>query len=184
MKRRLPLLAALLVTALAFCGCNASSNGEGGQALKSEAPTEQAPATPTTAPTITPTESPTAPAEAPVPGADASDLQLVAQGEILYEQQCASCHGADLEGQPNWRRRDEDGFFPAPPHDPSGHTWHHPDGLLFDITKYGTTAVVGGGYKSNMIGFEEQLSDAEIWAVLAFIKSQWPPRIQAAQPGQ
>jgi mono/diheme cytochrome c family protein len=33
-----------------------------------------------------------------------------------------------------------------------------------------------------MIGFEEQLDDAEIWAVLAYIKSRWSPRIQDAQP--
>lgn len=113
--------------------------------------------------------------------ADATDAQLVRRGEVLYQLHCASCHGADLEGQPNWRERDENGFLPAPPHDVTGHTWHHTDGLLFDVTKYGSTAVVGSDYKSNMPGFEDKMSDGEIWAVLAYIKSSWPADIQEIQ---
>ncbi|MYB76190.1 MAG: cytochrome c [Chloroflexi bacterium] len=113
--------------------------------------------------------------------ADASDRQLVRRGEVQYQLHCASCHGANLEGQPNWRERDENGFLPAPPHDVTGHTWHHTDALLFDVTKYGSTAVVGSDYKSNMPGFEDKMSDGEIWAVLAYIKSTWPADIQEIQ---
>lgn len=174
-------LAAMLVMAIALLACNASGDGDGAQDSTSDPSADSAAATPTATPPH-PTEEPVAEVDPSVQAADASDPQLVAQGGILYQQYCASCHGVDLEGQPNWRRRDENGFLPAPPHDASGHTWHHPDQLLFDVTKYGTTAVVGSGYKSTMIGFEEQLSDAEIWAVLSFIKSRWPPKIQAAQP--
>ena len=36
---------------------------------------------------------------------------------------------------------------------------------------------MGGGYRSNMIGFEGVLTDDEILAVLAYIKSTWPRRI-------
>ena len=113
--------------------------------------------------------------------ADATDAQQVRRGEALYQLHCASCHGANLEGQPNWRERDEDGMLPAPPHDATGHTWHHTDALLFDVTKYGSTAVVGDDYMSNMPGFGETMSDAEIWAVLAYIKSTWPADIQEIQ---
>ena len=113
--------------------------------------------------------------------ADASDPKLVARGEVLYQQHCASCHGANLEGQPNWRERDADGMLPAPPHDMTGHTWHHNDALLFDVTKWGSTAVIGGDYMSNMPGFSETMSDGDIWAVLAFIKSTWPPQVQEIQ---
>ena len=113
--------------------------------------------------------------------ADASDPKLVARGEVLYQQHCASCHGADLEGQPNWRERDADGMLPAPPHDMTGHTWHHNDALLFDVTKYGSTAVIGEDYMSNMPGFADKMSDGDIWAVLAYIKSTWPPQIQEIQ---
>ena len=115
--------------------------------------------------------------------ADATNPKLVARGEILYQLHCASCHGANLEGQPNWRDRDADGMLPAPPHDVTGHTWHHADALLFDVTKLGSTAVVGSDYMSNMPGFAETLSDGDIWAILSYIKSTWPPDIQEIQSG-
>lgn len=114
-------------------------------------------------------------------GADPNDVEQVTLGEAVYASECAACHGAELEGEPDWRRPLPTGGLPAPPHDPSGHTWHHPDGLLFRYTKYGGQAVVGQGFRSNMPGFEETLSDREIWAVLAFIKSRWPDDIQAQQ---
>jgi mono/diheme cytochrome c family protein len=70
----------------------------------------------------------------------------------------------------------------APPHDASGHTWHHPDDMLFEITKWGTDAVVPGPNKSNMPGFSETLGDEDVWAVLAYIKSRWPQELRDAQP--
>lgn len=97
-------------------------------------------------------------------------------GRQLYSANCASCHGANLEGQPDWRRRLSTGRLPAPPHDASGHTWHHPDGVLFRVTKDGPAAVVGDGYESDMPGFGDVMSDPEIQAVVEFIKSTWPER--------
>ena len=73
------------------------------------------------------------------------------------------------------------GKLPAPPHDATGHTWHHPDRQLFAITKYGSAAIVGNNYESDMAGFWESLSDDEIWDVLAYIKSQWPERERTVQ---
>jgi mono/diheme cytochrome c family protein len=101
---------------------------------------------------------------------------VLAQGKALYDQHCASCHGANLEGQPEWRAPLPSGRLPAPPHDAGGHTWHHPDEILFEITKRGPAAVVGGGYQSDMPGFASVISDAEISAILAYIKSTWPER--------
>jgi mono/diheme cytochrome c family protein len=112
--------------------------------------------------------------------ADANDPALVAEGRAVYDQRCASCHGAHLEGQPNWQERLPNGRLPAPPHDASGHTWHHPDRQLFEITKHGASGLVPG-YQSDMPGFAGVLSDRQIWAVLAYIKSTWPPDIRARQ---
>jgi len=111
------------------------------------------------------------------------DAALLAQGEALYAKHCAACHGARLEGQPRWREHDSvTGRMPAPPHDASGHTWHHPDQLLFDITKLGIAkAVKLKDYDSAMPAFGGVLSDAEIVAVLSWIKSQWPPEIRRHQ---
>ena len=111
--------------------------------------------------------------------ADPRDAKQVAQGKQVYADHCAACHGAGLEGQPDWRRRKPDGKLPAPPHDASGHTWHHSDAQLFDITKRGTAAIAGPGYQTDMREFGSLLSDAEIWAALAYIKSTWPPEIRA-----
>jgi mono/diheme cytochrome c family protein len=71
--------------------------------------------------------------------------------------------------------------MPAPPHDASGHTWHHSDDALFRVTKEGSAAVTGGGYESDMPGFGGVLTDDQIKAVLAFIKSTWPERQRNAQ---
>ena len=104
------------------------------------------------------------------------DAAMLKHGALIYQARCASCHGVHLEGQANWRERGADGRLPAPPHDASGHTWHHPDDVLFRIVREGTAAVVGGGYESDMPGFADVLSDADIHAVLDYIKSTWPER--------
>ncbi len=132
-------------------------------------------------------EGPTAEPKPPADGGglriDATDAVLVSKGKALYAQQCAACHGANLEGQPNWRERLPSGRMPAPPHDASGHTWHHPDALLFAITRNGLVPGVTAprGYESDMPAFAGKLSDNDIVAVLAYIKSTWPEKIAAAQ---
>jgi len=107
------------------------------------------------------------------------DKDVVARGAEVYAQQCASCHGKNLEGQPNWRSRMPTGRMPAPPHDESGHTWHHNDRLLFRLTKEGPAAVIGNNYQSDMKGYAETLSDQDIIAVLSYIKSRWPSHVRA-----
>ncbi len=123
----------------------------------------------------------------PSPGpafASAASAASVAEGEALYQENCASCHGASLEGQPNWREPDADGRLPAPPHDETGHTWHHPDSMLFDYTKFGgqaTLAAMGVELNSGMPAFGAELTDEQIRSILDYIKSTWPARVRAAQ---
>lgn len=114
-------------------------------------------------------------------GADATDPELVALGAAVYEQHCAACHGRELEGEPNWRRRNADGMLPAPPHDATGHTWHHSDDLLFRLTRDGPGVIAGEDYRTTMPAYGGILSDREIWSVLAYIKSRWPADIQKVQ---
>jgi mono/diheme cytochrome c family protein len=103
------------------------------------------------------------------------DARVIARGEAVYVAHCASCHGRNLEGQPEWKAQDKDGFLPAPPHDESGHTWHHPDTLLFRITKLGVAEAANlKDYKTRMPAFGGILTDAEIIAALSYIKSRWP----------
>ena len=108
----------------------------------------------------------------------------ISNGQMLYDEHCAACHGENLEGQENWRSPGEDDILPAPPHDETGHTWHHGDALIFNYTKLGGKAALadqGLEFKSGMPGFGESLSDQEIWDILGFIKGTWSKRIQELQ---
>ncbi|WP_299948826.1 cytochrome c [uncultured Ruegeria sp.] len=102
------------------------------------------------------------------------DAEFVAIGQDIYADQCAACHGENLEGQPNWRKRGEDGLLPAPPHDTTGHTWHHDDETLFTLTKFGLAGLMENAPPTGMPVYEGVLSDDEIIAVLSYIKSTWP----------
>ncbi len=75
------------------------------------------------------------------------------------------------------------GRMPAPPHDESGHTWHHTGSVLFGITKQGLTPPYAPpGYQSDMPAFAGTLSDDEIRAVLAYIGNHWTsPDVLAAR---
>lgn len=105
----------------------------------------------------------------------------LASGKAVYDAHCAACHGADLAGQPKWRERLANGRLLAPPHDASGHTWHHDDDMLFALIKHGLGAYAPPGYQSDMPAYAGMLGDEQIRAVLAYIKSTWPPDIQARQ---
>lgn len=116
------------------------------------------------------------------PRADPKNAAQVASGAKVYAARCAACHGANLQGQFNWRQRLPNGRLPAPPHDASGHTWHHPDDVLFGITRNGLVPPYAPpGYQSDMPAFKTTLSDDEIWAVLAYIKSRWSADVVAAR---
>ncbi len=121
--------------------------------------------------------------EAPPLRADPKNAGQVALGKSIYTGHCAKCHGVNLEGQPNWRRRLPTGNYPAPPHDETGHTWHHPNRYLFETVKYGWQRFAPPRYQSEMRAFKNVLIDEEIWAVLSYIKSRWPASIREQQEG-
>lgn len=112
------------------------------------------------------------------PRIDSGDPRQVGLGETIYRAQCARCHGVNLEGQPDWRSPLSTGRLPAPPHDETGHTWHHPDDVLRRIVKEGPAFYATLGVETDMPAFEGKLSDRDIAAVLAYIKSRWPPIVQ------
>ena len=122
----------------------------------------------------------TPPAEAqPLPALDAAEIAL---GQELYAVHCASCHGPELQGEVNWQTQNEDGSFRVPPHDASGHTWHHSDELLLESIRLGGSRLpdnIGG--TSKMPAFAEVLTDRQMAAILAYIKSIWPEDIRLIQ---
>lgn len=111
-----------------------------------------------------------------------ADPEVLALGEEVYQTYCAACHGPEGEGQPNWQQRGPDGVYPAPPHDSTGHTWHHADSDLIEIIRLGGQAVYGSDQlQSGMPAFGDVLSDGEIRAVLEYIKTFWGEEERAFQ---
>ena len=127
---------------------------------------------------VVPTLVPQPGSNVTVPPVPDLDPDLVAVGADLYAANCAECHGSDLRGDPNWMSPAEDGGFRPPPHDSSGHTWHHPDDLLIQIV------LTGYGFdepQSRMPTFGDTLSREEVEAILEYIKSHWGPEERAFQ---
>ena len=113
-------------------------------------------------------------------GVDRPDPISLMEGETIYKVECASCHGAKLEGQADWRTRRPDGKLPAPPHNATGHTWHHPREQLASIIKRGMVPPnAPPGYASDMPAFAGKLTERQVNNVLLYIESQWPPEIRA-----
>lgn len=102
-------------------------------------------------------------------GGDVStiDPDQLAVGKQLYDANCAACHGLKGEGQPDWKVP-VNGVYPAPPHDKSGHTWHHPDQVLLEVIARG-----GSLPNSAMPAYADILSPEESVAVLEYIKTFW-----------
>ena len=123
--------------------------------------------------------------DAPLPGSLVQPARVdIAAGQALYVENCAACHGANLEGQADWQSPGADGRLPAPPHNRMGHTWHHSDSVLFGYTQLGGTELLkqkGVDFDSGMPGFGDTLSDQETWNILAYIKSTWPDRERDVQ---
>jgi mono/diheme cytochrome c family protein len=116
-----------------------------------------------------------------IPAPPALDADAVALGSALYAEHCAACHGARLEGEGAWKERNEDGSFRAPPHDATGHTWHHSDDQLREAVLRGGARLPADIGQSEMPTFADTLSLSEVDAVLAYIKSNWPEEIRAVQ---
>jgi mono/diheme cytochrome c family protein len=86
-----------------------------------------------------------------------------ARGAELYERHCVACHGGATGGE----------ISDIPPvHNAEGHTWHHADCDLVDITLEGLPPREG---YPQMPAFEGQLTEDEVHAILAHIKSWWEP---------
>jgi mono/diheme cytochrome c family protein len=100
------------------------------------------------------------------------DFAQVVRGGRLYQQNCAECHGVNGEGAPNWRQRDPDGMFPAPPLNGSGHAWHHPKRMLQYVIANGSP-----GGQGRMPAWKGKLTEAEIDDIIAWFMSKWPDEV-------
>ena len=111
-----------------------------------------------------------------IPELPALDTGSVAAGQVLYAAHCAVCHGIDLAGDANWMTPNEDGSYPPPPQDASGHTWHHSDQLLVRIVLDGSDFP-----QSKMPAFAGVLTEEEVHSILDYFKSTWGPQERDVQ---
>lgn len=95
----------------------------------------------------------------------ADEAASVEVGAELYQAHCEDCHGGATGG--------EISDIP-PPHNAHGHTWHHPDCQLIDITLRGLPERPGlPEGVGTMPAFEDQLTEEQVESILAFIKTWW-----------
>lgn len=87
---------------------------------------------------------------------------LVADGQIVYEANCAACHGDSTTPPP---------LPGAPTHSALGHTWHHQDRLLVEWVLDGVPLA------QVMPTFRDVLSEDEARSAIAYIKTFWPDEI-------
>jgi mono/diheme cytochrome c family protein len=106
-----------------------------------------------------------------VTGADPANTELVVVGRNIYTTRCAGCHGAAAEGA----------GASGPALDATGQAPTRDDQWLFTTIKRGGQATAPPGATSAMPAFDG-LTDGQIWAVISYIKSTWPPQTQTAQP--
>ena len=98
--------------------------------------------------------------------------ELVARGDTLFQQHCASCHGSQAEGTRDWKKTDANGNYPPPPLDGSAHAWHHSLPQLARSIRQG-----GEPYGGTMPGFGDQFDDRQLLALIAFFQSKWPDEV-------
>lgn len=103
------------------------------------------------------------------------DAKLLEDGEKIYQQYCASCHGMQGEGMPNWERQNAQGELPAPPHGPKGHTWKHSDAMLYRLISEGWRDPWNETERLTMPAFGDTLTPQQIRSVVTYIKTLWTP---------
>jgi mono/diheme cytochrome c family protein len=173
MVQRLLMTIGLAGIFLVLVGCQDSA-GEPSPAT--EARTE--PIVPSL-PSISELAGTSAPEIPPLPALGSDEIAV---GREVYATNCAECHGANLEGEAEWQKQNEDNSFRSPPHDDTGHTWHHGDEVLIESIVLGGARLpdnIGGS--SDMPAFGDTLTDAEITAVLSYIKSTWSEDVRSIQ---
>ena len=96
----------------------------------------------------------------------------VQQGQKLFTENCARCHGANAEATSNWKQTDKDGKYPPPPLNGTGHAWHHDIAQLQESIREGGKQLGG-----TMPPFKDKLTAQQIDQVIAYFQSKWPDEL-------
>jgi len=94
-------------------------------------------------------------------GRTSASKAFVERGATLYQANCLVCHGGATGGN----LKDI-----PPPHNANGHTWHHADQQLVEMTLNGITFSLE---EQKMPAFKDKLTEEDVQAILAYIKTWW-----------
>jgi mono/diheme cytochrome c family protein len=98
----------------------------------------------------------------------------LAQGQVIFADHCAACHGLHGEGVADWKTVDENGFYPAPPINGTAHAWHHSLKVLLRTINMGGEPLGG-----SMPAFQGRLTAQEQRLVIAAFQHYWPDNVYA-----
>lgn len=100
--------------------------------------------------------------------------EQLAQGKVVFANNCAACHGSKAEGVANWQTPDSNGRYPAPPINGTAHAWHHSLAVLLRTINQGGEQLGG-----RMPGFQGRLTELEQRSAVAAFQDYWPDAIYA-----
>lgn len=101
------------------------------------------------------------------------DSYLINSGREIFQLHCAACHDETTEGTKNWKRPNDRGEMPPPPHGPEGHTWRHSDAMLQRMISQGWRDPFNKTQRLTMPAFQKVLTPKEIEAVITYLKTLW-----------
>jgi thiol:disulfide interchange protein DsbC len=101
----------------------------------------------------------------------------ISNGETIFQQNCASCHGANANGSPDWPQAR--GEKAAPPLNGSANSRNKSIEQLMQVIRQGSIQIGG-----SMPAFKNALSEPEIIQVIAYFQSKWPDEVYQKWAGQ
>lgn len=110
-------------------------------------------------------------ADAPAPDGILSgfDINRIANGAKLYQENCAQCHGPEAQGHPDWERGRKEGFAAAPPLNGTGTEVKLSQAQMIHIIRNGVTrddALV-------MPAWQGRVADRDLEDIIAWYQALW-----------
>lgn len=102
-----------------------------------------------------------------------SQAQL-SEGNEIYAENCASCHGKQAESIASWQQIDANGIYPPPPLNGSAHAWHHSLDIMDRVIREGGKPL--GGV---MPGWKDILTEDQRLKAVASFQQYWSDDIYA-----
>ena len=98
------------------------------------------------------------------------DLNSVARGARLFQENCAQCHGPQAQGHPDWQRAREEGYAAAPPLNGTG--------TDVKLTRERMVEVIRKGAKRMdvmvMPAWKGRVDDDQIMDIISWYQALWP----------